>query len=185
MTDEFLTNGLRDDRYLKALRLIEQFEDEIEAILLELDRRMVDEHPDLFDPNAEPGVKTNRSPSTGLAYHRVNHPMTGARAPAADRTHKLNVHLYWMPPAEYGHTALDVDGALRAFGYKIKYADRSIDDRVVERTRGRDWSLEASGNPYDSNAVFYSHVDSAAGIEETANELVEHFSVFGDEYAGD
>jgi hypothetical protein len=182
MTDEFLTNGLRDDRYLKALRLIEQFEDEIEAILLESDRRMVDEHPDLFDPNAEPGVKTNRSPSTGLAYHRVNHPMTGPRAPDADRIRKLNVHLYWMPPTEYGHTAFD--GALRAFGYKIKYADPDTDDGVVERTRGGDWSLETSGNPYDSNAVFYSHVDSAAEIEGTANELVAHFSAFGDEYAG-
>jgi len=179
MTEEFLTNGLQEDRYLKALRLIEQFEDEIEVILHEFDQRMVDEQPDLFDPSTDPDVRTNQSPGSGLANHRINHAMDGPLAPNSDQ--RLNVHLYWMPPTEYNRT--DVDGALRAFGYKIKYADSAIDDWVVEQTRTGDWSVEMSGNPFDSNTVFYRHVSSAGEIEETVKTLVSHFSEFGDAYA--
>lgn len=97
--------------------------------------------------------------------------------------HRDGLHLYWMPPTEYGRT--DVDGALRAFGYKIKHADQEIDDLVVEQTRSSDWSLETSGNPYDSNTVFYRHVSSAGEIAETTNTLVDHFSTFGSEYTAD
>lgn len=183
MTDEFLTEGLENDRYLKALRLIDQFEDEIEAILLEFDQRMVNEQPDLFDRSTDPNLNTNRSPTNGLALHRINHPMKGLRAPDSSKAQRLNVHLYWMPPTEYGRT--DVDGALRAFGYKIKGADGDVDDRVIEQTRAHDWPLETSGNPYDSNTTFYRHVSSITEIEETAEILVKHFSEFGDEYAVD
>lgn len=179
MTDEFLTKGLQNDRYLKAIQLIEQFEEEIETILLELDKRMVDEHPNLFDSSSGPSVRTSQSPSSGLAFTRINHQMNGHRIPDS-RNQRLNVHLYWMSPTEYGRT--DIDGALRAFGYKIKDADQDVDNRVAKQTQTRDWSLETSGNPYDSSTVFYNHVSSAAEIEETAETLVEHFSEFGDEY---
>lgn len=88
-----------------------------------------------------------------------------------------------MPPTEYNRT--DIDGALRAFGYKIKNTDQSIDDKVAEQTRDGDWPLETSDNPYDSNIVFYQHVSSAAEIESTADTLVSHFSELGDAYAID
>lgn len=86
-----------------------------------------------------------------------------------------------MPPTEYGRT--DVDGALQAFGYKIKYADQDIDDRVARQTHAGDWSVEMSGSPYSSNTIFYRHVSSTAEIEEIADKLVRHFSEFGDAYA--
>lgn len=63
------------------------------------------------------------------------------------------------------------------------YADQDIDDGVAEKTRAGDWSIDTSGNPYDSNTVFYRHVSSAAEIEETVETLVDHFSTFGGEYA--
>lgn len=140
-----------------------------------------DEHPGLFESNTDSSVKTKRDPSNGLAYQRVNHSMDAPRAPASDQ--RLNVHLYWMPPTEYGRN--DVDGVFRAFGYKIKYADQEVDTRVANQTRTDDWSVETSGNPYDSNIVFYKHVSSAGDIEATADTLVDHFSEFGDEYAAD
>lgn len=181
MTDEFLTKGLQDDRYLKALRLIDQFEEEIEATLRRFGQRMVAEQPDLFETNPDGDTRTNQNPSSLLAHTRVNYPMAGAKAPEDDQTWLLNVHLYWVNPTQYNRT--DVDGALRAFGYKIKNADTEIDDQVVEKTRAGDWSLDTAENPYDSNIVFYSHVSSADEIKETADALVNHFSTFGDEYA--
>lgn len=181
MTDDFLTKGLQEDRYLKAIRLISQFEEEIVAMLHELDERMVEVQPDLFNSSVEPDVNTNRTPANGLAFTRINHSMTGPQAP--DNGQMLNVHLYWMPPTEYERT--DIDGAIRGFGYKVKNADTDIDDRVVEQMQGQDWSLETSSNPYDPNTVFYRHVSSTAEIEETAETLVEHFKEFGGKYTAD
>lgn len=178
MSDEFITKGLQQDRYLKALRLIDQFEDEIEAVLREFDQRMVEVQPDLFDPSTDLSLRTNRTPSSTLAHHRINHSMDGPLAPD-DRNQRLNVHLYWISPTEYGRT--DIDGALRGFGYKIKDAPGDVDNRVAEQTR-HNWPLETSDNPYDSNIVFYNHVSSTEEITETADTLVEHFSEFGKEY---
>lgn len=179
MTDEFLTEGLRDDRYLKAVRLIEQFEDEIEAVLREFAQQLMNKHPDLFNSDGSVRWRTNRSPGSALATHRINYEMTGPRAPSG-YTQKLNVHLYWMPPAEYNRT--DINGALRAFGYKIKGADQTEDKRVAEQTRRGDWSIQMSGNPFDSNTVFYKHVSSVGEIRKMQSELVNHFDKFGQEY---
>lgn len=181
MTDEFLTKGLRYDRYLKALRLIEQFEEEMMTQLEAFDQQMVAQQPALFDSATEPDTNTNRTPTSGLALHRINRPMEGPRAPDGDKTRLLNVHLYWVPPSEYGRT--DVEGAVRAFGYKIKYADEAVDNRVAEHTRRHDWPIETSGNPYDSNTTFYTHVSSLDDIESAQETLLGHFSEFGDEYA--
>ena len=181
MTGEFLTEGLRNDRYLKAIRLIEQFENEMEATLLEFGQRMVDEYPDLFGPGVDAHVRSRRDPSSALAYQRIHYKMHGVEVPDDEKNQYLNVHLYWMPPTKYART--DIDGALRAFGYKIKNAETTVDDLVVEQTRSSDWQLETSENPFDSNIVFYKHVDSAGDIAETADMLVEHFSEFGGEYA--
>ena len=179
MTDEFLTEGLRDNRYLKAVRLIEQFEDEIEAVLREFGQQLISKHPDLFDSDGSIRWRTNRSPGSALATHRINYEMTGPRAPSDD-TQKLNVHLYWMPPTEYNRT--DVTGPLRACGYKIKGADQTVDRRVAEHTRSGDWSIQMSDNPFDSNTVFYKHVSSLREIRETQSELIEHFDEFGHKY---
>ena len=181
MTDEFLTLGLQEDRYLKAIQLINQFENEIEATLLEFDQRMVNAQPELFDPGTDPNIRTNQTSSSTLSHSRVNHAMTGPQVPERDNTLRLNVHLYWLPPTEYGRT--DVEGALRAFGYKIKYAPEDVDDDVVQQTQADDWPIRTSSNPFDSNSAFYRHVDSAAEIEDTIEILVKHFSEFGDAYA--
>lgn len=181
MTDEFLTKGLQDDRYLKAIRLVEQFDDEIESRLRQFDQRMVEQQPGLFEADSGPSIRTNRTPSNGLAFHRINHSMTGPQAPD-NQNQRLNVHLYWMPPTEYDRT--DLDGALRGFGYKIKGADPSTDEDVAKRTR-ENWNINTASNPYDPNTVFYRHVSSAGEVEDTADILIDHFAQFGSKYASD
>ncbi len=178
MSDEFLTLGLQEDRYLKAIQLINQFEEEIGAILRSFNQRLADQQPELFDPSTLLKYNTNKSTSSGLVAHSVNHSMEGPLAPENDQW--LNVHLYWLTPTEYNRT--DIDGALRAFGYKIKNADEAIDRAVAEETRKGDWAIETSGSPYDDNTVFYRHVSSSAEIENTMEVLVDHFSTFGDRF---
>lgn len=178
MTDEFLTEGLRNNRYLKALRLPEQFDNQIEARLKEFDQRMVDAHDKMFDADDSPRFKSNHDPSSGLAWQRINHPMNGPDAPNGSQ--KLNVHLYWMEPNRYSRP--DINGAVRAFGYKIKSADVDIDQEVQSATHDDGWSIETSENPYDNNITFYRHVSSVPEIKETEKTLVEHFKEFGEQY---
>lgn len=178
MTDEFLTQGLQSDRYLKALRLIDQFEAEIEATLRTVGQQMIAEHPDLFESGIEGSEHTQRDRSAILAHTRINYPMARVPKPGSDDTLRLNVHLYWRNPAKCNRT--DVDGALRAFGYKIKGLGQDDDDRVAAATR--EWPLETAENPWDSSTVFYSHVSSAEEIEQTAETLIEHFGRFGNGY---
>lgn len=177
MTDEFLTQGLRSDRYVKAIRLINQFEAELEATLRDVGQRMIAEHPNLFESGVTGSEHGQRERSSILAHKRINYPMTRVAKPGSDDFLRLNVHLYWRDPVECNHP--DFDGALRAFGYKIKGLSEDDDDRVAAETR--DWPLEMAGNPWDSSTVFYRHVSSANEIEQTAETLVEHFATFGNE----
>jgi len=181
MSDEFLTQGLQQDRYLKALRLADQFQDEITTRLFEFDEAMVAVRPGLFDSESDPDANMNTSPSDGLAFHRINRAMNGPEAPENDQ--QLNVHLYWMSPTDYERR--DIDSAVRGFGYKIKYGETDADERVKQQTRDGDWSLQTADNPYDSNTVFYRHVSSAMEIDDVAEELVEHFSAYGDAWAAE
>jgi hypothetical protein len=180
MTDEFLTEGLRNNRYLKALRLPEQFDDQIEARLKQFDQRMVDAQPEFFDTSDSPSFKAEHNPSSGLAWQRINHPMNGPDAPVGNQ--KLNVHLYWMEPNRYGRP--DINGAVRAFGYKIKNADVDADQEVQSATHNDEWSVETSENPFDDNITFYRHVSSVPEIKDTEETLVEHFKKFGGRYRG-
>lgn len=178
MTDEFLTEGLKRDRYLKATRLVDQFETEIGVKLRQVGQQMVTENPELFDADVEGSENTRREAGSALAYTRIDYPMARVRSPESDASLTLNVHLYWCDPAQYDRT--DVDGALRAFGYKIKNATDADDERVVARTR--DWPLQVAENPFGSSMAFYRHVSSDEEIEQTGEKLVEHFSTFGGEY---
>ncbi|WP_174811907.1 hypothetical protein [Salinadaptatus halalkaliphilus] len=53
----------------------------------------------------------------------------------------------------------------------------------MQQTQADDWPIEATSNPFDSNAAFYRHVNSTENIENNTEILVEHFSELGDAYA--
>jgi hypothetical protein len=178
MTEDFLTMGLREDRYLKAIELLEQFDEEIRVTIEDVGQQMVDSQPDLFVNDVEGDVSIKRKPSSSKSWARVNYEMDRNRTTDSQRQ-RLNVHLYWVPPTDYGRR--DVDGALRAFGYKIKGASTQTDDAVV-RKMGDDWTLHTAHNPFDDNIVFYRHVNSTADIERTAQEMINHFETFGGHY---
>lgn len=177
MTDEFLTKGLENDRYLKAVRLADQFEEEIIAELRTIGQRMVDENRELFDANVK-GSRNTSSSSTTFPHARIDYPMARLQSQESSTTLTLNVHLYWCDPKEYNRT--DIDGALRALGYKIKNVAEMDEQKVMAETR--DWPIQTAENRFGGEMAFYRHVSSADEVEETGEQLVEHFSSFGDEY---
>ena len=180
MTEDFLEAGLRNDRYLKACRLVDQFENRLDGMLVDVGQRMVDEQPDLFPTRPDPRMKGDRIRSGGcIGFRRANFGLNDPDHPDENGdSRNLNVHLYWVDPAEYDRT--DFEGTLRGFGYKIKGADRDVDERVARQTRDGGWELETAGNPFDSNLVFYRHVETASDLEETTETLLAHFAEFGD-----
>ena len=177
MTEDFLTKGLQEDRYMKARQLVEQFRDEIEVELRAIGKRMVTENPDLFEDGTE-GDANSQTKSYTFPYSRIDYPMARRRSPEDDTALTLNLHLYWSDPKEYNRK--DIDGAIRALGYKIKNVAEADEQRVAAETH--DWPLQVSENRFGSRKAFYRHVSSADEIEETGEQLVEHLSTFGHEY---
>lgn len=177
MTDDFLTKGLQKDRLMKARQLVEQFDEEIEVELRAIGQQMVAENPELFDDGVD-GSESSQTKSNTFPYSRIDYPMARVQSRESDTTLTLNVHLYWYDPREYNRT--DIDGAIRALGYKIKKISETDEQQVEVETR--DWPLRVSDNRFGSRTAFYRHVSSAAEITETGEHLVEHFSTFGHDY---
>ncbi|WP_435075302.1 hypothetical protein [Halorubrum sp. HHNYT27] len=181
MTEDFLTMGLRKDRYLKAIELLEQFDEEIKATIRDIGQRMMKCQPDLFIEGVEGDVRLRRKPFSSKSWARVDYEMDPNRTPAGQQQH-LNVHLYWISPTEYDRH--DVDGALRAFGYKIKGASTETDTEVIQ-AMGDNSMLDTAPDPFGDNTVFYRHVSSKTEIEETAEAMINHFETFGNRYSGE
>lgn len=177
MTDEFLTQGLENDRYLKARQLVKQFEKEIEAELRAIGEEMVAQNRELFD-EAVDGNGNVSGLSRTTPWARIDYPMTRIQSSESDDRLTLNVHLYWDDPRDYNRT--DIDGAIAALGYKVKNVSEVDEQRVVSETR--DWSLQTAENRFGGETAFYNHVSSADEFKQTAEQLIEHFSTFGNEY---
>lgn len=177
MTDDFLTKGLQNDRYLKAIRLSEQFEAEMESRLRQVGQQIIAENGDFFNRGVEGRKNVGTSSSSVLAFARIDYPMNRVQSLENQTSTTLNVHLYWCRPTQYNRT--DIDGALRAFGYKIKNASDADNEHVAAKTR--DWSLQVAEDPFGSGSrkVFYKHVNSADDIDQVAAKIAEHFSQYG------
>jgi hypothetical protein len=177
MTDEFLTEGLENDRYHKARQLIKQFDKEIKVKLRAIGDEMAAQNRDLFDESVDGDENISRMSQT-FPHARIDYPMDRISSREDDNRLKLNVHLYWDDPRNYNRT--DIEGTLRALGYKIKNISETDEQPVVIETS--DWPIQTAENRFGDETAFYNHVNSAADIDETGEQLVEHFSTFGDEY---
>ena len=177
MSNDFLTKGLENDRYPKARQLIKQFKKELEVELRNIGDQMVEENREWFNSGVE-GRESSSTKSNTLPYTRIDYPMARVQSRENETTLKLNVHLYWSSPSKYNRK--DIDGVLRALGYKIKNVSESDEQRVASKTR--DWPLQVAENRFGGEKAFYRHVSTAGEVENTGKQLVEHFSTFGNEY---
>lgn len=177
MTDEFLTMGLGNDRYMKARQLVKQFEKEIAVELRAIGEKMASRNRDQFEEPVE-GSESISTKSNSFPFARIDYPLSRSRSREHDTRLVLNVHLYWDDPRNYNRP--DIDGALRALGYKVKNVPDTDEQRVVSETR--DWPIRTAENRFGGEMAFYGHVSSADEIEETGEHLVEHFTAFADEY---
>lgn len=185
MNDEFITKAIENDRYLKAFRLVDRFETEIEGELRRVANEFVSGSEALFDDDADQNFDLERYAEQVIAIVRVNTRMNRVRSAEYDNQDLwLNTTLRWLDPAEYG--LLDVDGALCVTAYKINYAGDDDYDRVKRQTAADDWLVNFCRDAYENApGMVYVPVESAAEIHAGFDTLKEHFWTYGAEYGVD
>lgn len=182
MNDEFITRALEDDRYLKALRLIDRFELEIEGELRRVADEFISESAGLFDEDVNSRFKFNRDPGPVICHARINTNMNRVASEEEDAdTLTLNITLRWLDPAEYGFS--HIDGALCVTAYKINGAISDDHKRVKQRTKSNESDVQFCRDAYNNApGMVYVPVETAAEIRDGFETLKQHFGKYGEEY---
>ena len=184
MNDEFVTQALQEDRYLKAVRLTDRLETELERELERSGDNFVAENRSLFRDNVDASTKVRPNSASHIAYIRASYEMI--RIPEADSSDNLELELYlrWVDPDKFGFT--NCDGALCAASYKIKNALREDHKEVERLTEEGDWDVQCADDPHGRDpGTFYIPVETASEIREAYDNLSGHFSEFGTMYGMD
>jgi len=184
MNNEFVTQAIENDRCLKAHRLLERFEDEIEALVGRMANAMIAAHPDRFPDDVSSGFKTDWNSGTIIANARDNYGMRVVNDGNPSANMKLNVSVRWVDPLDWGED--DIDGALCAVCYKINNGNSDDHKAVVEATEDSELDVRVDDDQFNNApGIFYIPVEGATELREAADTLIEHFSHFGDHWGVD
>lgn len=181
MDEPFVNSGLTDNRYLKAQKLVEQFESEIEAVLDETLRSIRDTHTDLIRPDASLGFRDY----TGSTLRTLR--TEGNLIPKDEMGNNLtfNLGLEWVEPAAQPHGTENVGEDVFCYVlYKIKYDSDATFNEVEEKTSqmnekwGRIYFGEEKWDrpPKVAPGIVYSPVTSAEDLLLGLDRLEQHFA---------
>lgn len=182
MNEEFVTEAIRNDRCIKANRLLSRFEKELERELRRMGEAMVDARSDLFEREVEVGsrFKLSWNDDTIVAFSRDNITMNRINEQTSEVLW-LNISIRWVDPLDWGEEG--VDGALCAVCYKINRGNRDDFLPVRDGTVNGDWAVEIGEDQYNNApGIFYIPVETASDMRNAADTLTEHFSEFGGEW---
>jgi hypothetical protein len=184
MDNEFVTQAIKNDRCLKAYRLLERFEDEIKALVGRMADEMMAAHPDRFTDDPGKGFKASWDNGTIIANARENFAMRVINEDDSSANMRLNVSVRWDDPLDWGEH--NVDRALCAACYKINSGNSSDHRVVVEATENSNLNVRTDDDQF-SNApgIFYIPVEEATELQAAADTLIEHFSRFGHHWGVD
>jgi len=181
MSEDFLTKGIENDRYLKAVELIDRFEDEVYEEIRKVFDDFVKEN-DLFFGDGSPDERHRPTRGTAtMATHRIDYTMSRVQADEEDPKNLIvNVGFEWVNPAKQGEDTSS-DEALTYVYYKIKYASEENYEKVCDLTENPDILC---GEEMWRNApgIFYIPVEKGEDVKEGLDELREHLSKFGDHF---
>ena len=186
MTNDTLTDGLTNDRYVKAVRLVDDFEDEVyDRIEDTLDDIMTSEQEGLFD--YKQGYDTSRFRDPGPTYGTLRIEGTLVETDSDGHNLKLNIGLEWVEPETQG---LDEwpEPLLCYVYYKIKYAPTEPYQIVTAATCESDeWDAISVGDKqceqWDSGqrvapGIFYVPVADGDDINGGLSTLGDHCTTF-------
>jgi hypothetical protein len=183
MNDEFTTEAITNDRYLKAARLTDQFEEEIARELRNFLEETIEERPDLFADDASPSMRQTNVRTEPLAHTRMQADLSRVNRDGENLI--FYVSIQWTQPEIHNQ---DADGALCLVLYKIKNVARAEYDRVKQRSQSEpEWAeIQYSDDVWSRNrGIFYVPVTDGPDISEGLETLREHFYRFVDEFGSD
>jgi len=179
MNKKFVTEAIRDDRCLKAHRLLDRFETELRAELKRLGEEIVEANPHLLEGDAGSNIRVSWDSGTILANARDNIEMSRVNESQPTGTQKLNISLRWVDPIDWGEC--DVDGALCAACYKINGGNRDDFADVKQDTGRQDWNISFGEDQFNNSpGILYIPVESGEELREANETIRNHFTEFGD-----
>jgi len=184
MNEEFVTEAIENDRCLKAARLLDRFETELETEIERVGSRIVEENRELFKDDVGSNIKVKFTASTILANARDNLNMYRVNPDKPGKMQKLNLSVRWVDPLDWGEE--DVDGALCAVCYKVNRGNAADFSRVKQETINGKWDLRFGDDQYNNApGLFYVPVETAADVRDAMELLEAHFAEFGDYWGVD
>lgn len=179
MNDEFVTQALRNNRCLKAHRLLERLETELRAELKHWGSDVVETNPHLFEEDVGSNIGVSWGSSTIVANARDNLNLYRVNEDQPSQTQTLNISLRWVDPIEWDED--DTDGALCAVCYKVNGGNRADFEQVKRETIEGKWAISFGDDQFNNApGILYIPVQTASDIRDAIETLQSHFTRFGD-----
>ncbi|GAB6880106.1 hypothetical protein JCM17823_23800 [Halorubrum gandharaense] len=183
MTDEFVTQALQQDRYLKAIELIDRFETEIERLQNHTGKRIVEENQELFVDDLTPDFRSRRNPSTTFAFARTDFKMSrfANEEPDANRL-KMSLMIHWNDATVLGHD--EGYGALAVASLRIKNLSKVEYQEIKRETLEEGWNdIQFGEDPFNNSpGIIYSPVETIQDIDHAHERFAAHFRKYGQDY---
>jgi hypothetical protein len=181
MNRDFVTGAIENDRYPKAKRLVDRFQDEIIRELENTCRDVIATAPELFpeDPEFDENIFSNDSETL-----RVEVPLA-RELRTDDGTEQLEFYIAveWTEPEDRNEPYAD-GSALCVAHYKIRENDPKGYQRVKELTEADgSWNIRFAPDPHNEDrGVYYIPVTSGEELAAALSELADHFAEYGHEF---
>ncbi|WP_254863085.1 hypothetical protein [Halovivax gelatinilyticus] len=181
MDESFLTSGLDTNRYLKAQKLVDQFESQIEDALEETVRTIQDTHSDLITPDASLSFRT----FTGSTLRTLRSEVNLLKENAEGHNLTFNLGVEWVEATAQPHGITNVgEGVFCYVLYKIKYGSDSTFIAVERETSESEdkWEEIYFGEekwdrpPKVAPGIVYHPVASAEELQFGLDRLEQHFA---------
>jgi len=181
MSEDFLTKGIENDRYLKAVKLINQFEDIVPKEIRKIFDDFVKES-NLFIGNGSPDRRPNPTKYSGtLATHRIDYTMSQVEINKENPENlKLSVGLEFVKPAKQDEDVTSGE-TLSYVYYKVKDSTVENYEKVCGLTKNSDIRF-GEGMWNNAPGIFYIPIENREDFRNGLKILREHFSKFGDEF---
>ncbi len=182
MNNEFVTNAIEKDRYLKAMRLVDQFESEIQREVKNTCKSIIEDNEDLFPD--EFSIETSSWDIKASTTLQASVPLDRVESHDKDSdTLKLCVSIEWTEPEDRREEA-STDSALCVAHYKVLPFIKDDFERIKDQTKNSDdWNIRFGDDVHDSDReLCYIPITNAAEMDAALSEFYRHFSTYGDEY---
>jgi len=181
VSEDFLTKGIENDRYLKAVELVDRFEDEVYEEIRKVFDDFVKEN-DLFIGDGSPDERSRPTRGTAtMATHRIDYTMSRVQADEEDPENLIvSVGFEWANPAKQGEET-STDESLTYVYYKIKHGDEEEFEKVCDLTENPDILCGEEMWRW-APGIFYIPVKKGEDFREGLRMLREHLAKFGDEF---